>query len=146
MAIDERFLDELKGRVRLSELVGRHVSLKRAGHEFKACCPFHKEKTPSFTLNDQKGFYHCFGCGAHGDVISFLTEYENLSFMEAVEMLAGRAGMEVPKSSPKAAARAKKAKSLYELFEATARFYQEELYGISGRQALLYLQNRGLGF
>jgi len=102
----------------LSSLVGRSVKLQKAGREFKACCPFHKEKTPSFTVNDEKGFYHCFGCGAHGDAIRFLTDARGLAFMDAVKELADQAGMEVPAPDPRAQAKAERAAGLYEVMEA----------------------------
>src|SRR3546814_11233590 len=90
-------LDELRARVTLSSVIMRTAKLQRAGPEWKACCPFHNEKTPSFTVNDEKGFYHCFGCGAHGDVIRWMTDQRGLSFMDAVKELAGAAGMEGPR-------------------------------------------------
>ena len=93
MTIPPRFLDELRSRLTLSEIIGQKVSLTRAGREFKACCPFHNEKTASFTVNDDKQFYHCFGCGAHGSVIDFAMQMENLSFIESVEALAAQAGV-----------------------------------------------------
>jgi DNA primase len=128
----------------LSEVVGRRIRLTRAGREHKACCPFHKEKTPSFTVNDDKGFFHCFGCGAHGDVIGFAMRHDHLSFMEAVEQLAGQAGLEVPRPSPQERARHEKQKSLYELVEAACRFFEAELEGGGGRAARDYLRRRGL--
>ena len=100
MPIPERFIDELKSRLNVSDVVGKRVRLERKGRELQACCPFHKEKTPSFTVNDAKGFYHCFGCGQHGNIISFVMEYEGLNFPEAVERLAAEAGMEVPVERP----------------------------------------------
>ena len=96
------FLDELRARTTLSTLVGRSVKLTKAGREFKGCCPFHHEKTPSFYVNDEKAFYHCFGCGAHGDAIRFLTEANGLPFMDAVKELAAAAGMELPAPDPAA--------------------------------------------
>ena len=100
LPIPERFIDELKSRLNVSDVVGKRVRLERKGRELQACCPFHKEKTPSFTVNDAKGFYHCFGCGQHGNIISFMMEYEGLNFPEAVERLAAEAGMEVPVERP----------------------------------------------
>src|SRR5690606_17563057 len=97
MTLPKAFLDELRARVRLSDIIGKRMKLTRAGREFKGCCPFHNEKTPSFYVNDQKGFYHCFGCGAHGDAVRFYMDHDNLKFMEAVEAAAGVAGMQVPK-------------------------------------------------
>lgn len=90
------FLDDLRARVLLSGLIGQAVPLKRAGREYKACCPFHTEKSPSFTVNDAKGFYHCFGCGAHGDAVRFMTDYHGVRFVDAVVDLAGRAGLSLP--------------------------------------------------
>src|ERR1044072_1618522 len=92
MTLSPAFLDELRQRTTLSSLIGRSVKLQRAGREWKACCPFHNEKTPSFTVNDEKGFYHCFGCSQHGDAISWLTEARGLAFMDAVKELADQAG------------------------------------------------------
>ena len=106
MAFPPRFLDDLRLKVSLASVIGKKVKLTKRGNEYIGLCPFHKEKTPSFTLNEEKGFYHCFGCGAHGDAISFLINCERLSFMEAVEHLAQMAGMEVPKSSPQEAQKA----------------------------------------
>lgn len=90
------FLERLKAALPLSSVIGRFVKIKRHGHEFQACCPFHEEKTPSFTINDRKNFYHCFGCGEHGDHIRFLQQYQNLPFKEAMQQLADMAGMRVP--------------------------------------------------
>ena len=100
MSIPPRFLDDLRTRLTLSDVVGKKVKLTRAGREYKGCCPFHREKTPSFYVNDDKQFYHCFGCGAHGDVIGFTMAEGNLSFIEAIEQLAAQAGMQVPESRP----------------------------------------------
>src|SRR6056300_1291859 len=94
--IPESFIDELMNRVDVVEVIDSRVQLKKAGREYKACCPFHNEKTPSFTVSQVKQFYHCFGCGAHGTAISFLMEYEHMGFVEAVEELAHMAGLEVP--------------------------------------------------
>ena len=100
------WLDELRSRVTLSSVIMRTTKLQKAGREWKACCPFHNEKTPSFTVSDEKGFYHCFGCGAHGDAIRWMTDQRGLSFMDAVKELASEAGMEVPArpSEPSSAA------------------------------------------
>src|ERR1700704_6998990 len=96
--IPQSFVQDLLARVDVVDVVDRHVKLKRAGSNYSACCPFHNEKTPSFTVSQTKQFYHCFGCGAHGTAISFLIEYAGLSFVEAVKDLAGQAGMDVPES------------------------------------------------
>src|SRR3546814_16205907 len=105
-------LDELRARVTLSSVIMRTAKLQRAGREWKACCPFHNEKTPSFTVNDEKGFYHCFGCGAHGDVIRWMTDQRGLSFMDAIKELAVETGMEVPPPDPRPAGRADRRASL----------------------------------
>ena len=100
MAFPPQFLDELRTRVPLVSVVGRRVKLIRKGREHQGLCPFHNEKTPSFTVNEDKGFYHCFGCGAHGDAIGFEMQSGHLSFTEAVERLAAEAGLDVPKATP----------------------------------------------
>jgi DNA primase len=98
--IGKPFLDELRSRLKLSDIIGQRITVQRAGREFKACCPFHNEKSPSFTINDEKEFFHCFGCGAHGDHLGFIMRHDNMPFMEAVETLAAQAGMQVPKPTP----------------------------------------------
>ncbi len=144
MSINPLFLDELRNRLTLSEIIGRRITVKRAGRESKACCPFHGEKTPSFTINDDKQFYHCFGCGAHGDVIGFVMKHDNLSFIDTLEMLAAEAGMEVPKQTPQAAAKAKKDKDLYELMEDATLFFEDNLHDPRNLDALSYLLDRGI--
>ncbi|HET8728714.1 MAG TPA: DNA primase, partial [Alphaproteobacteria bacterium] len=144
MPLPPNFLDELRARTTLSEVVGRRVRLSRSNREWKGLCPFHKEKTPSFTVNDQKGFYHCFGCGAHGDAISFLTNHDNLSFMEAVEQLASQTGLDVPKATPEEHARFERQRSLYDLTESACRFFEGQLTRSAGRAARDYLVRRGL--
>jgi DNA primase len=144
MTLSPAFLDELRLRTSLSSLIARSVKLTKAGREFKACCPFHNEKTPSFTVNDEKGFYHCFGCGAHGDAIRFLTDARGLPFMDAVRELAGQAGMEVPAPDPKAQERAERAAGLYEVMAAAAKWFADQLGGIEGGAARDYLKSRGL--
>ena len=101
MAVPPEFIEDLRQRVPLSDIVGRRVKLVRKGRRFSGLCPFHSEKTPSFSVVDDDGFYHCFGCGAHGDAISFLREMDGLDFMEAVERLADMAGLSMPKSMQK---------------------------------------------
>ena len=144
MTITPQFLDELRGRVPVSDIVGKRVKLTKKGREFSGLCPFHSEKTPSFTVNDDKAFYHCFGCGAHGDVIRFVTETEGLNFPEAVAKLAGIAGMEVPQATPQERRRAERAKSLQEACDAAFRFFRRRLEGPDGAAALAYLRRRGL--
>src|SRR3569623_502250 len=109
-----------------------------------ACCLFHSVMTPSFYVNDEKGFYHCFGCGAHGDAIRWLTDARGLPFMEAVKELADAAGMEVPTPDPRAQQKAERAAGLYEVMEAAQAWYEEQLGGIEGAEARAYLQKRGI--
>ncbi len=144
MALPPQFLEELRSRLSVSEVVMKRMRLQRAGREFKAPCPFHNEKTPSFYVNDQKNFFHCFGCGAHGDQIGFVMRHDNLSFMEAVEHLAAEAGMQVPQATPQERQQYERQKSLYDLVEQATRYYEHELYTPGGRAALDYLRRRGL--
>ncbi len=144
MSLTTTFLDELRARTTLSTLIGRTVKVTKAGREFKACCPFHNEKSPSFTINDEKGFYHCFGCGAHGDAIRWMTDQRGLPFMDAVKELAANAGMEVPAADPRAAERAERANSLYDVMTAAADWFTEQLGSIAGAEARAYLEQRGL--
>jgi DNA primase len=144
MTLSPAFLDELRARTTLSALVGRSVKLTKAGREHKACCPFHNEKTPSFYVNDEKGFYHCFGCQAHGDAIRWLTDQRGLPFMDAVKELADAAGIEVPAPDPRAQAKAELAAGLYEVMEAAQRWFEDQLGGIEGAGARAYLERRGI--
>ena len=137
--IPESFVEELLGRVDIVELIERHVPLKRSGREFHACCPFHDEKTPSFTVSPQKQFYHCFGCGAHGTVIGFMMNYEGLEFVDAVEELARQAGLTVPRE---AGAKRQPEESLLSTLEAAKRYYQEQLR--VHPEGTDYLKKRGL--
>ncbi len=144
MSLSPQFLDELRARTSLSALVGKTVKLQRAGREWKACCPFHKEKTPSFYVNDEKSFWHCFGCGVHGDAIRWLTDARGLPFMDAVKELAESAGMEVPPADPRAQEKAERATGLYEVMEAAQSWFEEQLGGIEGGEARTYLEKRGI--
>src|SRR5919106_4994436 len=127
MTLSPQFLDELRARTSLSALIGRSVKLQRAGREWKACCPFHNEKTPSFTVNDEKGFYHCFGCGAHGDAIRWMTDQRGLAFMDAVKELASEAGLEVPAPDPRAAQQAQERAGLHEVTAAARDWFRAQL-------------------
>ncbi len=144
MALSPQFLDELKHRFTLSDVVGRSVKLVRRGRESTGLCPFHNEKTPSFTVNDQKGFYHCFGCGEHGSVLDFVMKTQGMTFPEAVEALAGEVGMEVPKPSREEIERQRERASLTEVMAAVAGWYQTQLRGQAGKAALEYIKGRGL--
>ena len=144
MAITPAFLDELRQKVPLSDLIGRKVKLTHKGREYTGLCPFHKEKTPSFTVNDDKGFYHCFGCGAHGDQIKYLMESEKMPFIEAVEYLANMAGMKMPDPDPKQAIRNERNAELLKLMECACRYFQNHLFGVAGKDAKQYLIRRGM--
>lgn len=141
--LSPQWLDELRARVTLSSVISRTTRLTKAGHEFKACCPFHNEKSPSFTVNDQKGFYHCFGCGAHGDVIRWMTDQRGLSFMDAVKELASEAGMEVPAPDPQAARAAEQRDTLHDVMKAAQDWFVAQLAGPEGEKARAYLATRG---
>ena len=144
MTLSPAWLDELRARTTLSAIIGPSVKLIKAGREFKACCPFHQEKTPSFTINDEKGFYHCFGCGAHGDAIRFLTDARGLQFMDAVKELAGKAGMDVPAPDPRAQEKAERSAGLHDVMAAAQKWFAEQLAGIEGGAARAYLSGRGI--
>ncbi len=138
-----QWLDQLRSRVTLSALIGRTVRLTKAGNEFKACCPFHNEKTPSFHVNDAKGFYHCFGCSAHGDAIRWMTDHQGLAFMDAVKELAAEAGMDVPAPDPHQARAAEKRDSLHDVMAAAQEWFVSQLAAPEGEAARAYLATRG---
>lgn len=142
MTLSPAFLDELRARTLLSAVIAPSVKLTKAGREFKACCPFHNEKTPSFTINDEKGFYHCFGCQAHGDAIRFLTDAKGMPFMDAVKELASRAGMEVPAPDPRFREQAERSHDLTDVMAAAQKWYAEQLNGAQGVEARDYLAKR----
>ncbi|MBM3544137.1 MAG: DNA primase [Alphaproteobacteria bacterium] len=144
MKFPDSFLDEIRARLPVSQVVSRRVPLKRAGREWKGLSPFNKEKTPSFTVNDQKGFYHDFSSGKHGDIFTFLMEMEGLSFPEAVERLAGEAGLPLPKPDPQFERAAKERLGLLDALEAAAKLFEEQLRTEHGREALSYAEHRGL--
>ena len=144
MAFQPGFLDELRSRISLSGLIGRTVKLVRRGREYAGLCPFHHEKTPSFYVVEDKSFFHCFGCGAHGDAIGFVMRNDNLDFIEAIEKLAGEAGLAVPRATPQERERAQQQKTLLEALEAAAAFYEARLASPAGARARNYLRERGL--
>ncbi len=138
--IPQDFIDDLIARADIVEVVGRRVQLKKAGREFKACCPFHDEKTPSFTVSPGKGFYHCFGCGAHGTAIGFLMEFDHMSFVEAIESLAASMGVDVPRSEGDKPAR--RYDELFSLLDSISRHWQSCLK--DSPTAVEYVKNRGI--
>jgi len=145
--IPREFIDELLVRVDIVDLIDSHVPLKKTGNNFVARCPFHTEKTPSFSVNRKKQFFHCFGCGASGNAISFLMDFSHLDFVEAVEDLAGFVGIDVPRESSDYRPKQKKddLNSLYALMEQVAAFYAEQLRtSDEGKKAVEYLKNRGV--
>ena len=144
MSFTPQFLDELRQRLSLVAVIARKVKLTRRGRESTGLCPFHNEKTPSFTVSDEKGFFHCFGCGAHGDVIGFVMRSEGLSFPETVERLAREAGLALPVSSPEERQRAERQATLVTAMETAAAWYEQQLKTPCGREALDYLRRRGL--
>ncbi len=150
MRYSTALLEEIRNRLPLSQVVGRRVSWdKRKTHaakgDFWACCPFHGEKTPSFHADDRRGRYHCFGCGKDGDIFTFLTETEGISFPEAVERLASEAGVPLPAQSPEAEARDKREASLADVLEAAAKFFEAELASPRGSSVRAYLERRRMG-
>jgi DNA primase len=143
--IPQHFIDELLARTDIVDIVDAYVPLKKAGKNHHACCPFHEEKTPSFTVSQQKQFYHCFGCGANGTAISFLMEYLHMGFVEAIEDLASRAGMEIPREAAQASQSNNKTTELYELMELVTQFYCKQLrQHPEANKAVDYLKGRGI--
>ncbi|NNN69686.1 DNA primase [Vibrio sp. 3-2(1)] len=149
--IPRSFIDDLLARLDIVDIIDARVKLKKKGKNYGACCPFHNEKTPSFSVSQEKQFYHCFGCGVHGNAIDFMMEYERLEFVEAIEELASFVGLEVPReqrssghfsSAPKANSEEKR--TLYDLMGSIAQFYRNQLKVPGNRHAIEYLKDRGL--
>ena len=144
MRFSPQFLDELRARLSVSEVVGKRVKLKKAGREWKGLSPFQQEKTPSFYVNDQKGFYHDFSSGKHGDIISFVMETDGVPFAEAVERLAGMAGLPLPAVTPNAAREEQRRRSLYDVMDLAAKYFAETLASRLGAKARGYLADRAI--
>lgn len=145
MKYPQSFIEEIRARLRVSEVVGKHIPIRRAGREYHALCPFHKEKSPSFTINDEKGFFHCFGCGAHGDVIGFTMDYEHLGYRETIERLASEAGLAVPQPTRAEAEKFNREQSLQQVMEAVAGWLETQLLETGeGEIARRYITERGL--
>ncbi len=144
MAFSPQFLDELRARVGLADVISRRVKLTRKGREHTGLCPFHKEKTPSFTVNEEKGFYHCFGCQAHGSAIDFVMNTEGLSFPETVKRLAEDVGIEVPQDSPEERERDLRRQTLYDVMEQACALFEKKLKSPDGAKARGYLEDRGV--
>lgn len=145
MRFTPHFLEELRARLPVSEVVSKRVKLKKAGREWKGLSPFQQEKTPSFTVNDQKQFYHDFSTGKHGNIFDFVMETEGVGFVEAVERLASMAGLAVPAATPDAARQEQRRKTLHDVMEIAAKFFQDTLTSRHGAQARGYLADRGIG-
>ena len=144
MAVDlQNFLEELRAKISIVDVVGDKVKLTRKGKEHLGLCQFHNEKTPSFTVNEAKGFYHCFGCGAHGDIVKFEMDANNLPFMEAVEKLANKAGVQMPQFHAASQEEIEKMASLYDIMQMAVDFFEKNLRLSVGKDALSYLYNRG---
>lgn len=144
MRFTPQFLDELRARLSVSEVVGKRVKLKKAGREWKGLSPFQQEKTPSFYVNDQKGFYHDFSSGKHGDIITFVMETDGVPFAEAVERLAGMAGLPLPAVTPDAARHERRRRTLHDVMELAAKFFAETLASRIGAKARGYLADRAI--
>lgn len=142
--IPPSFIQEVRGRTSIVGVVGQTVKLKRRGNEYWGCCPFHHEKTASFSVSDEREYYHCFGCGAHGNVFEFVQKILGMTFVESVEYLARQAGMEMPQASRQDYERERRKAGLGEALEAACLFYEEQLQKPAGRPGLYYLQRRGL--
>ena len=140
---DNNFTDELRARLSIVDVVGRRVPLVKKGQNYWGCCPFHNEKTPSFSVNEEKGFYHCFGCGEHGDIISFTMKSNNMEFVPAITELANMAGIKMPDFKPKNPDVAKHEEELFNICELAAQTYSEKLFTPDGAHALEYVRNRG---
>ena len=141
--IPQNFIDEVLRRIDLVDLINGHVRLKKTGKNYSACCPFHNEKSPSFSVNREKQFYHCFGCGASGNALSFVMQYEHREFMDGLEYLAQKVGLSLPENSQQEAQVSRQ--PLYDILEAAAQFFEEQLRSAPTRSnAVNYLQQRGL--
>ena len=144
MAFDKAFIESVRDRISIVDVISRYVPLTRKGKENWGCCPFHTEKTASFSVNEEKNFYHCFGCGAHGDVITFLMQTQHLTFIEAIEKLCQDAGIPIPAATAEQRRRDKESHKLYEVLKMAADFYKEQLYTEEGKVGLDYLKSRQL--
>ena len=140
---DRNFTDELRERLSIVDIVGRRVPLVKKGQNYWGCCPFHNEKTPSFSVNEDKGFYHCFGCGEHGDIISFVMKSENVDFKTAITELAAQAGLKMPDYKPKPAEQVAREESYYQIMSSACDIYQKLLFESAGSVALDYIRGRG---
>src|SRR3954465_7546763 len=132
MRFPPSFIERLRSHFLMSEVIGRRMPLKKHGREYQGLCPFHNEKSPSFTVNDEKGFFHCFGCGAHGDAIEFIRKFERLSYPETIEQLARGARIALPQQTREEVHRAEVEKTLYDVLEAAAQWFEKQLLASGG--------------
>ncbi len=144
MRIPRHFIETVIHRTDIVDLIDSYVSLKKAGGEFEACCPFHEEKTPSFKVSPNKQIYHCFGCGAHGNSLTFLIEHQHLDFVEAVQDLAARAGLEMEYEAGTTPTITEDESDLYDILTQAAEFFQQQLHSPHAEIAQAYLQKREL--
>jgi DNA primase catalytic core len=144
MRFPPSFIERLRSHFLLSEIIGRRMPVKKHGREYQGLCPFHNEKSPSFTINDAKGFFHCFGCGAHGDAIEFIRRYERLSYPETIERLAREAGIPLPQLTQEESRKVEAQKTLYDAVEAACMWFEKQLVETVGTTARDYLEKRGL--
>ena len=133
---DNSFTDELRQRLSLVDVISRRIPLKKKGQNYWGCCPFHNEKTPSFSVNEEKGFYHCFGCGEHGDIISFTMKSENIDFKTAISELADMAGIKMPEFKQKTQQQIEAEENYIQITERASEIYQDLLFKDSGKHAL----------
>ncbi|MDR0726624.1 MAG: DNA primase [Rickettsiales bacterium] len=140
---NRNFTDELRERLSIVDVVGRRVPLTKKGQKFWGCCPFHNEKTPSFTVDEERGSYHCFGCGEHGDIISFVMKTNNMDFKTAIAELAQQAGLKLPDYKPKSEAQIAREENYFTISDAAAKTYQQKLFEPEGAAALKYIKKRG---
>lgn len=144
MRFSPSLIERLRSHFLISEVIGRRMQIKKHGREYHGLCPFHNEKSPSFTVNDEKGFFHCFGCAAHGDAIEFIRRFERLSYPEAIENLAREAGIEIAQPSPEEHRKIEREKTLYDVMEAACQWFEKQLLASSGMLAKDYIDNRGV--
>ena len=144
MAFSDQFLEELRARTGLADVISRHVKLVKKGREHLGLCPFHKEKTPSFTVNEDKGFYHCFGCETHGSAFDFVMNTEGLTFPEAVEKLAQEAGMEIPRDTPEDRERQQQRQTLFDVTEKAATYFERQLRMPEGKRGARLPEKPGI--
>ncbi len=144
MRFSPSLIERLRSHSLISEVISKRMPIKKHGREYHGLCPFHNEKTPSFTVNDDKGFFHCFGCAAHGDVIEFVRRFDRLSYPEAIENLAREAGIEIAKPSPEEQRKVEKEKTLYDVMEAACLWFEKQLFTVGGVVAKDYVEQRGI--